>query len=352
MANTIREVARRANVSVSTVSRALNGRLDVSSEVRARVLSAARELNYTANLHARALKGATARTLGLLLSDTDAFSFNARLLSGVYDVATPRGYSLIVCDAQGSAEAEMEAHRMLIEKRVDGVLLNSVRSGAAPLRTLELAGIPFVLLNRRLDDADCDWVVLDYRRGSYLAARHLLEQGHRRILFQLGSPDHPPTRDRLPGYREALEHFQVAFEPELVVYCESLAETYARIHSVQGSLQPPPSAIIAYNDESALAVIKALHDLGQRVPDDVAVVGQNDLTLAQYFDPPLTSVAHAVRDMARQGAEVLFEKIAWSAEEPWVPRRIGYEPRLVVRESSRAARNGLAAARVPAKAAD
>ena len=175
MVTTIRDVARQANVSVSTASRALNGRDDVSPDVRVRVLAAARELNYTANLHARALKGATAKTLGVVLSDTNAFSFNGRLMSGIYDAATPRGYSVIVCDSRWNPDVEREAHRMLIEKRVDGVLLNSVNSGAAPLRSLESVGIPFVLLNRRLDEMDCDSVVLDYRRGSYLAAKHLLD---------------------------------------------------------------------------------------------------------------------------------------------------------------------------------
>lgn len=352
MVTTIRHVAERANVSVSTASRALNGRDDVSKDVRARVLAAARELNYTANLHARALKGATAKTLGVILSDTGAFSFNARLMSGVYDAATPRGYGVIVCDSRWSPDAERDAHRMLIEKRVDGVLLNSINDGAGALLRLEAAGIPFVLLNRRLDEMDCDSVVVDYRRGSYLAAKHLLEQGHRRIVFQLGAADHPPSRERLPGYRDALDEFGVPFAPELIVYCDSLPETHARVSAAMSRLRPTPTAVMAYNDESALPVLKALRDLRLRVPDDVAVVGQNDLTLAPYLDPPLTSVAHAVRDMARQGTELLFEKIAWTAEEAWVPRRIAYEPRLVVRQSSRGTIGVGVAEGAPAAAGD
>jgi DNA-binding LacI/PurR family transcriptional regulator len=332
---TIRHVAKRAGVSVSTASRALNGRVEVSKDVRARVLAAAAELHYTANLHARALKGATTRTLGVLLSDTSAFSFNARLMSGVYDAATPRGYGVIVCNAQSSAEAEGEAHRMLLEKRVDGVLSNSVQSGAEPLRRLEAGGIPCVLVNRRLDDLDCDSVVVDYRRGDYLATRHLLEQGHRRILCQLGGVDNPPSRVRLPGYRDALEEFDVAYAPELVLYCDDFHEIHQRVRVAMAQLDPRPTAVVAYNDESALPVLKALRELGLNVPGDVSVVGQNDLTLAQYIDPPLTSVAHAVRDMARQATELLLEKIHWPDDELWVPRRLAYEPRLVVRESSR-----------------
>jgi len=332
---TIRDVAKRAGVSVSTASRALNGRGEVSKDVRTRVLAAATELSYTANLHARALKGATTRTLGVLLSDTSAFSFNARLMSGVYDVATPRGYGVIVCNAQTSAEAEREAHRMLLEKRVDGVLSNSVKSGAEPLRRLEAGGIPCVLVNRRLDDLDCDSVVVDYRRGDYLATRHLLEQGHRRILCQLGAVDNPPSGVRLPGYRDALDEFGVPYAPELVLYCDDFHEIHQRVRVAMTQLDPRPTAVVAYNDESALPVLKALRELGLDVPRDVSVVGQNDLTLAQYIDPTLTSVAHAVRDMARQATELLLEKIHWPEGESWEPRRVAYEPRLVVRESSR-----------------
>jgi DNA-binding LacI/PurR family transcriptional regulator len=332
---TIRDVARRAGVSVSTASRALNGRGDVSKDVRARVQAAATELSYTANLHARALKGATTKTLGVLLSDTSAFSFSARLMSGVYDAATPQGYGVIVCNAQTSAEAECEAHRMLLEKRVAGVLSNSVKSGAEPLRRLEAGGIPCVLLNRRLDDLECDSVVVDYRRGDYLATRHLLEQGHRRILCQLAAEDNAPSRVRLPGYRDALEELNVPYDPNLVLYCDDFREIHQRVRVAMEQLDPRPTAVVAYNDESALPVMKALRDLGLNVPRDVSVVGQNDLTLAEYIDPPLTSVAHAVRDMARQATELLVQKIHWPEDTPWVPRRLAYEPRLVVRESSR-----------------
>lgn len=335
MAITIRDVARQSQVSVSTASRALNGRDDVSKEVRARVLAAAQQLNYTANLHARALKGVTAKTLGVVLFETNAFSFSAPLMSGIYDAATPRGYGVIVCDARGQADAERQAHQMLLEKRVDGVLLNSVNSGAAPLRRLDDAGIPYVLLNRRMHDIECDWVVVDYRRGAYLATRHLLELGHRRILYQLGSEDHAPSRDRLPGYREALDEFGVPFSSDLVLRCGSLSEVHGCVHDAMARLNPRPTAVLAYNDEKALPLMKALRDLGLRIPQDVSVVGQNDLSLAPYLDPPLTTVGHSVRDMGRQGAEILFQKLCHDGDAPWVPQRIAYEPRLIVRESTR-----------------
>lgn len=334
MTATIRDVAKRSGVSVSTASRALNDRIDVSKDVRARVLAAASELNYTVNLHARALKGATSKTLGVILYDTNALSFNASLMHGVHDVATPRGYSIITCNASANAEAERQAYQMLLEKRVDGVLINSVESGSEPARRLAAAGIPYVLLNRRLYDLDCDYVMVDYERGAYLAARHLLELGHRHILYQLGKPDHSPSQGRLRGYRHALQEFNVPFDPELILYCDKSTESHTYLVNQFPHLSPRPTAVMAYNDEAAIPVLKALHDLGLRVPDDVALVGHNDMHYAPFLVPPLTSIAQQIYEMGRQGTEILFQKLAWPDDRPWEPKHIICEPRLIIRASS------------------
>src|SRR4029079_10248996 len=136
-----------------------------------RVLSAAQDLQYTANHNARALKGATSRILGVVLYDARATTFNAPLMRGVYDAATPRGYSVIVCDGGASLEAEDEAYRLLLEQRVDGVLVNSGAGGGGQLRRLVAAEMPFVVLNRRIDEVglDVDYVMIDAERGAYLA---------------------------------------------------------------------------------------------------------------------------------------------------------------------------------------
>ena len=167
MSVTLREVAARSQVSISTASRALNGRSDVSDEVRERVLSAAQELQYTANQNARALKGAISKILGVVLYDARANTFNAALMRGVYDAATPRGYSVIVCDGAASVDAAQEAMRLLLEKRVDGILVNS-DAAALSLRRLAGAGMPFVVINRRVEATtglDADYVMVDAERG-------------------------------------------------------------------------------------------------------------------------------------------------------------------------------------------
>ena len=331
---TLRDVARLSGVSVSTTSRALNERDDVSQEVRARVLAAARTLNYTVNQHARILKGAASKTLGLILYNTNSLTFNATMTRGIYDIASPLGYSLIVYNSHADAESERQAHQMLRQNLVDGVLINSVESGASPLHQLQEQNIPFVLLNRRVEDVDCDYVMVDYQRGGYLATRHLLELGHRRILYQLGSINHSPTNARLMGYRQALEEYGIPFAPELTVHSGQAFECHQIVLETMQRLQPRPTAILAYNDEAAIPVLKALSDLGLRIPDDVSVIGHNDLSFAPYLVPPLTSIAQSIHEMGERAMKILLQKLAWPEGQPWVPQRLIFEPELVIRRSS------------------
>lgn len=337
---TLREVAARSQVSISTASRALNGRGEISREVRERVLSAAQELQYTANPNARALKSATTRMLGVVLYEAGASTFNAPLMRGVYDAATPRGYSVIVCDAAASAMGEEQAIQLLLERQVDGILINSVATGAS-LRRLTSAGMPFVVINRRVESTsgvEADYVMVDAERGCYLATRHLLELGHARILYHGLEPASVPTFERLPGYRRALGEFEVAFDPELVMHSSSgdgLADTHRVLTTTMQRLSPRPTAIVAFNDTYAVAILKALFDLGLRVPDDVAVVGQNNLEFTEFLVPPLTTVAHPVQQMGRQGTELLLQRLAWPDQQAWLPHRVALEPVLIVRESSR-----------------
>jgi LacI family transcriptional regulator len=224
-----------------------------------------------------------------------------------------------------------------LEKRVDGVLVNSGISGAGALLRLAAANTPFVVLNRRVDDSEgiqADYVIVDAERGSYLAARHLLELGHARILYQVLAAENVPSLERLPGYRRALAEHEIPFAPELIVHSNALADTHQRVMKAMTQLQPRPTAVIAFNDEHAVPILKALHDVGLRVPDDVALVGQNNLSFAEFLVPPLTSVVHAVQQVGRQGTEILLQKLAWPVAEPWTPQRVVLEPTLIVRESS------------------
>jgi LacI family transcriptional regulator len=204
--------------------------------------------------------------------------------------------------------------------------------------------MPFVVINRRVEgagDLEADYVMVDAERGCYLATRHLLEQGHARILYHGLEPENVPSLERLPGYRRALAEFEIPFAPELVIHSTGgLEDAHRVVTATMKQLSPRPTAILAYNDTYAVAVLKALHDSGLRVPADVAVVGQNNLDFTPFLVPPLTTVAHPVQQMGRQGTEILLQKLDWSDEGAWLPHRVALEPVLVLRESSGRGVNG------------
>jgi len=156
-----------------------------------------------------------------------------------------------------------------------------------------------------------------------------------------------PALERSPGYRRALAECGVPFDAALVLECKiGLPDTHARVLEAMGQLRPRPTAIVAFNDLHATAVLKALADLKLRVPDDVAVVGQNNQEFTPFLVPPLTTVVHTVQQLGRQGAELLLQRLAWPDDDPWLPHRVALEPTLIVRESSGGPR-GHAATRAP-----
>ena len=334
MNTSIRDVARRAGVSVSTASRALNNKPDVNKDVRARILAAAQELSYAANVHARVLGGGRSRTLGLIITNS-ADPFFATLVRGVSDTATTSGYGIIIWNTDEATDLELQAHRMLRERRVDGALLASVQSGEAPLCRLAEEGIPFVLLNRYLESYPANCVQLDYRSGARAATAHLIGLGHRRIAHLTHGDDRYSAQERLAGYREALQEAGVPFSPDLVIPCTSRIEgAYRAVLETLPRLEPRPTALFAYNDIWCVGVLRALHELGWRVPGDISLMGCDDLELSGFLVPPLSTVFQDPYEIGRQGVDLLLEQLHGPSDRSWTPRRIVLRPELRLRAST------------------
>lgn len=330
----IRDVARHAGVSVSTASRALNNKPDVNKSVRARILAAAAELNYAANVHARVLGGGRSHTIGLIITNS-ADPFFAALVRGVSDAATASSYSIVVWNTNEATDMELRAHQMLRERRVDGALLASVQSGAAPLGRLAEEGIPFVLLNRYLERFPANCVQLDYRSGARAATSHLITLGHRRIAHLTHGDDRYSAQERLAGYRDALERAGLPFAPDLVIPCTSSIEgAYRAALEVLPSLHPRPTALFAYNDIWCVGVLRALHELGWRIPRDISLMGCDDLELSGFLVPPLSTVFQNPYEIGRQGVELLLAQLASPSDLAWTPRRIVLQPELRLRAST------------------
>jgi len=334
MSASIRDVAKRAGVSISTASRALNNKPDVNKGVRARILAAAQELDYAANLHARVMGGGRSQTLGLIISNS-ADPFFAALARGVSDAATSGGYSLIIWNTDEAIDRELWAHQMLRERRVDGALLASMQSGEAPLCRLSEGGIPFVLLNRYLDHFPANCVQLDYRKGARDATAHLIALGHRRIAHLTHSDDRYSVRERLAGYRERLEEASVPLAPEMVIRCSGgIGGAYRAVLEALPGLQPRPTALFSYNDLWCVGVLMALHELGWRVPEDISLMGCDDLELSAFLVPPLSTVFQDPYAIGSRGVELLIEQLCAPSDQPWMPRRVVLQPELRVRAST------------------
>lgn len=325
---TIHHVARAAGVSINTVSRVVNARPDVHPVTRARVQSVIAALGYRPNGLARSLLRRHSRTIGLVVTDCTNPN-TARQVRTVQQHMVAAGYAVMIFDTQERTDRQEAALAVLEEKAVDGIILTP--AGVSPSVADLARRLPLVLLNRELDGVDTDTVLNDNALGARLAVEHLLTQGHRDIVHLTASRDISTVRDRLRGYRDALEAAGVAFQPHRVLRTEITIEAAVAATRRLVRRKTGPTAIFAYNDLMAVGVLSELQRLGRRVPEDVALVGYDDIVYAAYLHPPLTTVAQPTEDMGAAAARLLLERLG-GAED--APRRVMLEPRLVKRAST------------------
>lgn len=328
---TIREVGARAGVSMNTVSRVLNGKGDVSQETRRRVEAAIADLGYTPNAIARALVARQTRTIGHLVADVTN-PHNVAQTRTVQDLSRQRGYAVILVDTDEDAERQADAVRLLVENRVDGVLVQPVEGSGADLRRLVDWRVPFVLFHREVPGLVADTVMPDNVFGAYQAVDHLLGLGRRRIAYLTSRYDLSPVRERVEGYRRALVKHDLAYDERYVVRGAMTVEGgYEMAHEAL-ALNPPPDAVFAYNDLVAIGCLRAFRETGLRVPDDVALVGFDDIALAAFVEVPLTTVAQPTQEIGETATNLLLNRIESDVRHP--PVRVVLPPRLVVRASS------------------
>jgi LacI family transcriptional regulator len=339
---TIREVAGRAHVSATTVSHVVNGTRFVSETIRARVQAAMAELGYRPNALARSLRRGETKTLGLILPDS-ANPYFAELGRGIESAAFALGYSVVLCNTEGNQAREQLYLDLLAEKQVDGLLLVAAGDRAGALEGAPGRRLPVVVVDRDLPHVQVDTVLADKRQGSHLATRHLARLGHRRIGCIAGPSNLAPSARRLRGYRDALEEAGLPFDPRLTRRGDyhpgsGWAATRALLEEPS-----PPTAVFAGNDLMAIGALRAAAEAGRRVPDDLAVVGFDDIELASFTTPPLTTVRQSTVELGRTAVRLLAERIGDPARPPV---RALLDTRLVVRASC----GGAAAVPAPAPA--
>ena len=330
----IREVAKRAGVSLGTVSNVLNRPEIVALETRQRVQQAIDEIGFVRNGSARQLRAGTSQHIGLIVLDV-ANPFFTEVARGVEDLANEAGYIVILCNSDDSVEKENHYLHVLEEQRTQGVLITPVQNDASYLQRFRQRGIAVVLLDRPSRIKDLCSVAVDDVRGGELAATHLIEQGHERIAFVHGPLSIRQCADRKRGMLRAMK--TAGFDPERSVVDISTAAQSAR----EGELvveqllnaSIKPTAVFCANDLLALGLMRGLIKCGVSIPRDMAMVGYDDVEFASLLSTPLTSIRQPKYELGRAAAELLLDEACNPTTHKH--KHIVYQPELIVRESSR-----------------
>ena len=335
MAVTIKDVAKRAGVSPSTVSRVLSNHPRISKETAERVRRIMEEMGYHSNIMARSLVSNKTSTLGMILprpaEELFQNHFFAENIRGLTTQASRSGYDVLMT-AGSSEREELEAVTRLVKgRRVDGVILLQSRRDDPIIAFLKRENFPFVLIGRYPGDDSVFCVDNDNVQAAYDATLHLIAQGHERIGFVSGPCDLIVSQDRLDGYRKALAEHGLPMRPEWIVEGEFLQESGYRAMSFFMNLPERPTALVVIDDIVTFGVLRGLAELGYRVPEDLALVSFNNLPLAELATPPLSSIDIGIYELGYMASQLLIRVIA--GDRPAAPRVI-VPHRLIVRQSS------------------
>jgi LacI family transcriptional regulator len=332
---TIVDVAQEAGVSYATVSRVLNNGAHVKAEKRERVLQAMSKLGFTLNQQARNLRVGRSNTIGLIVRDLGT-GYIGEIVRGIDMELAEVQYDIMLHTTHRRKTKEAAYVTALTRGLADGLLLILPRNPEAYIESLRQRRFPYVLVDHQGIDEKGPAVGATNRQGAYSATRYLIGLGHRRVGFITGAMELGCARDRLAGYRAALADSGLPEDPDLIRDGDFFQPSGYTAATELLSLANPPTAIFASNDVSAFGAMEAVRDQGKRIPDDISIVGFDDIPQAQQVHPFLTTVRQPLEQMGRTAASMLLE-IMRAPERP--PERIELATELVVRESTRPPRN-------------
>ena len=332
---TLKDIAQKVGFSITTVSRALAGYDDVAEETRRKIVEAAREMGYYPDFTARSLRKGKTNTIGFVIPATERYlsdPFFLELLSGIGDGAAEQGFDLLVSTCKPlEPEERLTYERIVRGRRVDGMVVARTRREDERISYLVEEGFPLVAFGRTALDLDFPYIDVDGEEGVRQAMEHLVSLGHRRIGFIC-----PPSylmfaEHRLAGYKRALEENGLELDPSLVVEGDLTQSSGYQMMNRLLDLDDPPTAVVCGNDLMALGAIGAAQERGLTVGRDIAIVGFDDIPLAEHAHPPLTTVRQPIYEIGRTICRMLIQLIQ---RDELAERHIILKPELVVRESS------------------
>lgn len=339
MRTTIKDIASYTGFSVTTVSLVLNNKANkIPQHTKDVIMDAVKKLDYRPNQVAVGLVKKRTQTVGLIISDVSNVFFST-LAKGVEDACRKQGWNLILCNTNDVHERDLSYIEVLAAKGVDGVLFCMSRDSdkekaKESIGLLERLKIPFVMIDRYLEEADCSSVIVNHTQGGYAATKHLLSLGHRRIGCVTGPLALQDSEDRYVGYQKALKEYGITCRPEWIFEGNYDWESGMRAaeYFSEGGLDI--SAIFAFNDMSAYGVYNGLKKKGYSVPGDISLIGYDDIFFSEILDVPLTTVKQPVYDMGVEGVKLLLEEVESGIH---MKKCITFQPTLMVRESAAAA---------------
>lgn len=328
---TIQDISQRLGLSVSTVSKALNQRADVSDETRSRVVAVAQEMHYHPSAAARNLRRQRTDKIGFILPDALSLTadYVSELIIGAAMAGEEFGKNLILYMSTGNHLDELT--RICRSREVDGLLLRGLPDFRAGAAVLQAEGLPFVIVGRRVEDPTVSFITPDNVTSSMTLTRHLIERGHTRIGFTTRPTLADASSDRFAGYRMALDEAGLPFDPALVVETTLEPGSAYRAMGQLLDLPVPPTAVFGIHDLVAIDLLQAAKDRGLRVPEDVAVVGHDGVHATLVTDPPLTVMRQPLQELGKQAVAMLLMRIENADASPlrrFVPVQ------LIVRASS------------------
>jgi LacI family transcriptional regulator len=326
---TIRDIAKKVGFSESIVSRALNNSPQIKESTRELIVKTAQEMSYYPNVAARSLVTRRTQTVGVFMASISGMYYSA-IIKGLEFAANKAGYTLIFANSYNNKEYS----RFLAEERVDGLIIfNSTVKDRGLLLKLVSQEVPFVLVESYLSEprANCVWV--ENIHGGYLATKHLIESGYTRIAFIAGEFEFQISLDRLEGYKKALQEANIDFQPEFVTTGNYTSEAGYKAMKNLLEYTPRCTAVFAASDDMAFGALKAINEAGLKVPEDIAVVGYDDIEFCEYTNPTLTTIRQPRYVMGEKAMSILVS-ILKNKQKPSIGKKICLMPELIVRNST------------------
>ena len=332
---TIRDIALKLNISVSTVSRAIRDMPEVKKETRRLVLEMAKALDYEPNKIAQGLRIKKTNTIGVIVPAVTLHFFSS-VISGIQETANKLGYNVMFCQSNESFETEKANIQTLLSSRVDGLLISLSRetNTVDHLMGMQRKNIPLVLFDRIFDSMQGSKVVVDDYEGAFNAVQYLLKTGCKRVAYLGGPKNLSISNHRLNGYKDALKESKIPFDPELVSHCEHMEEDAEQEANRVLDLKSPPDAIFCFNDHVAIKSMQVIKERGLKVPEDISLMGFSNEPIAAFIEPSLTTVSQPSYEMGKAATQLIVQQI--ESKEPLEKQEMKVlQTSLIIRNSTR-----------------